>query len=98
MAKKKKKSYKTYEEGSLMDAYVKQVQKHGASSLLIPDKETHRYLKRKGFFSPEGTLPKKKEDYHNPSGMKGKTPKYKRGGKVGNSIRTYGSGGYVEGK
>ena len=64
MAKKKKKSYKTYEEGSLMDAYVKQVQKHGASSLLMPDEKTHRYLKRLGFFSPEGTLPKKKEDYH----------------------------------
>tara|TARA_R110002012_G_scaffold94030_2_gene227879 strand:+ start:300 stop:815 length:516 start_codon:yes stop_codon:yes gene_type:complete len=80
MTKKKKKSYKTYEEGSLMDAYVKQVQKHGASSLLMPDKETHDYLKRKGFFSPKGTLPKKKVK---PSGMKGKAKVMKEGGKVG---------------
>ena len=97
MAKKKKSKKKKwdrrYEEGSLMDAYVKQVQKHGASSLILPDEKTSRYLKRKGFFSPKGTLPKKKEDYHNPSGMKSKTPKYKRGGKVGDSIKTYSHGG-----
>jgi len=84
-----------YEEGSLMDTYVKQVQKHGASSLLMPDKETHDYLKRKGFFSPKGTLPKKKVK---PSGMKGKARVMKKGGKVGDSIKTYRNGGYVEGK
>ena len=111
MAKKKKKWYKNpdllvppYEEGSLMDEFVKQVDKHGASSLVIPTKRSHDYLRSKGFFSAPGTLPKKKVE---PSGLKGKAKVMKKGGKVsrirkskaaGSSIKTYGKGGYVEGE
>ena len=101
MAKKKKRPKLKnigpvkFEEGSGLDVIIKQVEEHGASSLLLPDEKTSRYLKRKGFFSPKGTLPKKKVK---PSGMKSKAKVMKKGGKVGNSIKTYSSGGYVEGK
>ena len=105
MAEKQKKSkskYKNlgpmkYEEGSLADIAVEQIKKEGWSSTIGFPPKAHDYLRRKGFFSPKGTLPKKKVE---PSGLGGKARVMKKGGKVscGSPVKIYKKGGYVEGE
>ena len=46
------KNYKFYEEGSLLDAYLKQIDNHGLSSIFMPNEDIHNFLRELGFFSP----------------------------------------------
>tara|TARA_Y100000593_G_C4276738_1_gene320499 strand:- start:906 stop:1172 length:267 start_codon:yes stop_codon:yes gene_type:complete len=47
-------NYEFYEEGSLLDAYIQQINKEGLSSIFMPNQKIHHLLRSLGFFSPLG--------------------------------------------